>query len=350
MSNFPLRYKLSWLPRLLKPSLARRVRRSGCRLPRLMSPTPAAARRLVFIGDISAVANRTAPAARRAAPRADRVGPSGRRQLREPRRRDRAETVGNADGARHAMTAAFLSGVLDAAGIERTAAAAVAGQHHMLDQGVDRLCRDARALGAMGIATIGATADGPDPRRRSRPRQAWLRGIHGWRDAGWANLPGGFVLDDLRRRLRRAENSAGGPRLCRAALGLGVPAFSASGDPSAGAASRGRRRRADRRQSRPRAATGRTDRRDACRLWAGRFPRNGVAAPALAWAHRHYARRRRQRRAGDQGRVASYELVPFFRLRDGARERLRRWPMSRGHRRPRAGPLRGLFPPQDGPG
>src|SRR4051812_7983880 len=61
MSNFPLRYKLSWLPRLLKPSL--RGKRGGM-LPAeaaFTSPLPAATRRLVFIGDISAVSNRATP-------------------------------------------------------------------------------------------------------------------------------------------------------------------------------------------------------------------------------------------------------------------------------------------------
>ena len=52
MSNFPLRYKLSWLPRLVHPSL--RGERGGW-LPAaasLASPAPALTRRLVFIGDI----------------------------------------------------------------------------------------------------------------------------------------------------------------------------------------------------------------------------------------------------------------------------------------------------------
>ena len=68
MSNFPLRYKLSWLPRLLKPSLGgERPRLAAAR--RLAAGAGAAATlgRLVFIGDISAVASRAAPDGRRAA-------------------------------------------------------------------------------------------------------------------------------------------------------------------------------------------------------------------------------------------------------------------------------------------
>ena len=85
MSNFPLRYKLSWLPRLLSPSL--RGERSGL-LPAaasLLSPVPAVTRRLVFIGDISAVSNRTAPLVD-ARLKALIVRRSGRRQLRKPHR------------------------------------------------------------------------------------------------------------------------------------------------------------------------------------------------------------------------------------------------------------------------
>ena len=67
MSNFPLRYKLSWLPRLLKPSLGGDRRGFLPAAAALMAPAPAATRRLVFIGDISAVANRDGAGGRRAA-------------------------------------------------------------------------------------------------------------------------------------------------------------------------------------------------------------------------------------------------------------------------------------------
>ena len=54
MSNFPLRYKLSWLPRLLNPSLGGDRRGFLPAAASLVSPLPALTKRLLFIGDISA--------------------------------------------------------------------------------------------------------------------------------------------------------------------------------------------------------------------------------------------------------------------------------------------------------
>ncbi|RWD97944.1 MAG: metallophosphatase, partial [Mesorhizobium sp.] len=61
MSNYPLSYKLSWLPRFLKPSFGGDRSGFAATAATLMEPPPARTVRLAFIGDISAVANRTAP-------------------------------------------------------------------------------------------------------------------------------------------------------------------------------------------------------------------------------------------------------------------------------------------------
>jgi poly-gamma-glutamate synthesis protein (capsule biosynthesis protein) len=59
VSNFPLSYKLSWLPRLLNPSLAGNDGSFGPMAARWSEPRKTV--RLVFLGDISAVANREPP-------------------------------------------------------------------------------------------------------------------------------------------------------------------------------------------------------------------------------------------------------------------------------------------------
>ena len=61
MSNYPLSYKLSWLPRFLKPSLGGDANGFAPMAGVLMEPPPKQTVRLAFIGDISAVANSSAP-------------------------------------------------------------------------------------------------------------------------------------------------------------------------------------------------------------------------------------------------------------------------------------------------
>ncbi|TJX50870.1 MAG: metallophosphatase, partial [Mesorhizobium sp.] len=58
MSNYPLSYKLSWLPRFLKPSLAGDANGFAPAAGTPMDPPPKQMVRLAFVGDISAVANR----------------------------------------------------------------------------------------------------------------------------------------------------------------------------------------------------------------------------------------------------------------------------------------------------
>ncbi|TIO39107.1 MAG: metallophosphatase, partial [Mesorhizobium sp.] len=61
MSNYPLSYKLSWLPRFLKPSLGGDRNGFAAAAATLMVPGPTQTVRLAFIGDLSAVANRRVP-------------------------------------------------------------------------------------------------------------------------------------------------------------------------------------------------------------------------------------------------------------------------------------------------
>jgi poly-gamma-glutamate synthesis protein (capsule biosynthesis protein) len=160
MSNFPLGYKLSWLPRLLKPSLAGKA---GRWLPAqgLLIETPARqVRRLAFVGDISAVANREAPEVddglRTLLATADLVvGNCESPVVERPLRR-----FGTAAGTRHAMTPSFLVDTIDAAGIPPQRLVLSLANNHMLDQGEEGFDETRRALAGLGIATIGTVEGG----------------------------------------------------------------------------------------------------------------------------------------------------------------------------------------------
>ncbi|MDW6022331.1 CapA family protein [Mesorhizobium sp. BAC0120] len=159
MSNFPLTYKLSWLPRLLKPSLA--GDRQGFLPPQatLLSPMPVRTRRLVFLGDISAVANREAPEIegqlRGVISSADLVIGNCESPVVEKIRRP----LGTAAGTRHAMTPLFLAETMAAAGMAPSKLLLSLANNHMLDQDQDGYAETREALASAGIATIGAAED-----------------------------------------------------------------------------------------------------------------------------------------------------------------------------------------------
>ena len=163
MSNFPLGYKLSWLPRLLRPSMA--GSRQGL-LPAegVLLPLPeGGSKRLVFLGDISSVANRSAPeiddGLRALIASADLVvGNCEAPVVERPRR-----PLGTLLGSRHAMTAGFLSAMLRAAGIAPSRLVLSLANNHMLDQGVEGFAETRSSLDALGIATVGG-ADGDGAR------------------------------------------------------------------------------------------------------------------------------------------------------------------------------------------
>ncbi|TIP98634.1 MAG: metallophosphatase, partial [Mesorhizobium sp.] len=54
MSNYPLSYKLSWLPRFLKPSLSGDRQDFAPAAGIMIEPPPARTVQLAFVGDISA--------------------------------------------------------------------------------------------------------------------------------------------------------------------------------------------------------------------------------------------------------------------------------------------------------
>ncbi|MFD1984880.1 CapA family protein [Mesorhizobium newzealandense] len=161
MSNYPLSYKLSWLPRFLKPSLGGDVHGFAPAAATMLDPPPKQAVRLAFIGDISAVANRSAPdcdpAIKALLGAADLVIGNCESPIV-----DRPSSVlGTKLGTHHAMSERFLSQALAAAGIAREKLVLSLANNHVLDQGVAGFDDTVAALKRLGIRTIGEVAGGP---------------------------------------------------------------------------------------------------------------------------------------------------------------------------------------------
>jgi poly-gamma-glutamate capsule biosynthesis protein CapA/YwtB (metallophosphatase superfamily) len=158
VSNFPLSYRLSWLPRLLKPSLAGDTGDFGPMEQRWLGNGPTA--RLVFLGDISAVANAEPPeidpALRGVIAAADLVVANCESPLVE----HPAFPVATRLGTRHAMTSVFLNEVIAAAGIDPAKLVLSLANNHVLDQDVAGFEETVSALQKRGIRAIGTAANG----------------------------------------------------------------------------------------------------------------------------------------------------------------------------------------------
>lgn len=161
MSNYPLSYKLSWLPRFLKPSLGGDGNGFAPMAGMLMATPPMRTVRLAFIGDISAVANRRAPdcdpAIKAMLGSADLViGNCESPVVDRP-----SAVLGTKLGTHHAMSERFLAEALAAVGIEREKLVLSLANNHVLDQGVAGFDETVAALKRLGIRSIGLAADGP---------------------------------------------------------------------------------------------------------------------------------------------------------------------------------------------
>jgi poly-gamma-glutamate synthesis protein (capsule biosynthesis protein) len=160
MSNFPIAYKLSWLPRLLRPSLGGDAHGFAPASGTLMTPPPTGTVRLAFVGDISAVANRTVPACDPELAALLRsadlvVGNCESPVVERPR-----SALGTWLGTRHAMTERFLADALAAVGISREKLVLSLANNHALDQGTAGFEETLAALKRLGVRVVGL-ADEP---------------------------------------------------------------------------------------------------------------------------------------------------------------------------------------------
>ena len=184
MSNYPLSYKLSWLPRLLRPSLG--GDKSGFAAPAatLIDPLPMQSARLAFIGDISAVANRDTPecdpAIAALLSSADLViGNCESPVVERPR-----VIIGTLLGTHHAMSERFLADALAAAGIARERLVLSLANNHVLDQGIGGFEETLAALNRLGIRTIGTVAGGPVQVHAAGSLAIGFAAFSLWRNAG----------------------------------------------------------------------------------------------------------------------------------------------------------------------
>lgn len=200
MSNFPLAYKLSWLPRLLRPST--KGGKDAFLPPQAMlhDVQPQQTRRVVFLGDISAVANRRAPNVharlRKLIAEADLVVGNCEAPVVERVRKPLGTTL----GSRHAMTPAFLSETLDAIGADPAKLVLTLANNHMLDQGPEGFDETRAALAGRGIATIG-TEDSPALVVNVGGVHIAFAAFTQWRNASASDFAGRItMLDDFRNR------------------------------------------------------------------------------------------------------------------------------------------------------
>jgi poly-gamma-glutamate synthesis protein (capsule biosynthesis protein) len=160
VSNFPLPYRLSWLPRFLRPSLAGDTTGFAAPAARLLSQPPTKTVRLVFLGDISAVANRRTPeidaGLASIIASADLViGNCESPIVRKGR------TLRTRLGVHHAMDTGFLLGLLAAMDIDSDRLVLSLANNHVLDQGIGGYAETRDSLGSLGIRTIGTTDHAP---------------------------------------------------------------------------------------------------------------------------------------------------------------------------------------------
>lgn len=159
MSNFPPSYRLSWLPRLLAPSL-KGVLRDRAPPRRTLFETRAKPLRLVFLGDLSGEANRRSPVVD--ATLRDRISAADLvvANCESPVVERPSARLATRLGFSHAMTGAFLRSALDAAGIDPERLLLSLANNHALDQGVEGFDETVGALMAAGIRTCGTRAGG----------------------------------------------------------------------------------------------------------------------------------------------------------------------------------------------
>lgn len=186
VSNYPLSYKLSWLPRLLRPSLGGDSNGFAASKARLIAPSPIRTVRLAFVGDISAVANRDAPecdpAIATLLSSADLVVGNCESPIVERP----YTTMGTRLGTHHAMSENFLADALAAAGIARDRLVLSLANNHVLDQGIAGFEETLVALDRLGIRTIGTVAGGSVQRHAAGSLTIGFAAFTLWRNTGAA--------------------------------------------------------------------------------------------------------------------------------------------------------------------
>ena len=203
MSNYPLSYKLSWLPRFLKPSLGGDAKGFAPAAATLIEPPPARTVRLAFVGDISAVANRGTPECDPAIAAllgsADLViGNCESPIVERP-----SAVAGTRLGTHHAMTERFLAEALAAVGISREKLVLSLANNHVLDQGVAGFDETVQALKRLGIRTLGTAKKGPVERLAAGPLTVGFAAFTLWHNVDAALFAGRVSMQSDPARWQR---------------------------------------------------------------------------------------------------------------------------------------------------
>ncbi|HHZ10863.1 MAG TPA: CapA family protein [Rhizobiales bacterium] len=319
MSNYPLSYRLTWLPYFLRPSL--RGDRSGFHVvPRSAPEKPADAVRLVFAGDLSAVANRALPRVDVELQALFRGADLTVINCESPVVSRVYARLGTLVGVRHAMSATFLADALGAAAVEPSRAVLSLANNHALDQGHDGYVASREAIAALGAHAVGLTAHDKPPRIAAGGLTVSFDAF-----SHWHNAP----REEFAARIRTTPHAHDDSGSGTADLHCAVPHWDWEF------------------RHFPRAETRATARRlvgAGARLVVGHHAHviqpverlgDSLVAYGLgdflgtAWARTRWPLRIGTlfvvdiaRRNPDRGRIVQHAMVPFARLRDGARERL----------------------------
>lgn len=193
-SNFPLSYGLFWLPRLLRPSLD--GDRTGFAPPTGGIPPAGQTARLVFLGDLSAVANRQPPLIE--TPLREKIASADLviANCESPIVERPLKPLGTLVGTRHAMTRQFLTDTLEAAGIDPRKLVMSLANNHALDQGPNGFAQTRQELSGLGIQTIGGAADGPVKLLRTGPMTIAFAAFTQWRNASAQDFDGRVTTRD----------------------------------------------------------------------------------------------------------------------------------------------------------
>jgi poly-gamma-glutamate capsule biosynthesis protein CapA/YwtB (metallophosphatase superfamily) len=314
-------YLLAWLPRLLKPTCGGDD--SGFTQPaaRLMSPQRSV--RLVFVGDVSAIANREAPeidpeltailsaadlvVANCESPVVSRTKYPLRTRL----------------GQLHAMNTDFLLGVLAAMNVDADRLVLSLANNHALDQGAEGFAETRASLDGLGIRTLG-TIDRPVVIASLDGVDVGLVGFTEWRNAPASVFDGRIVMTS-----RLARN--GWQHVCD------TPADIICAVPHWDWEFCHFPRETTRALARQLAAHGigliaghhahvvqPVERIDGTVVAYGLGDFLGTAFPRQRWPNRVSAMLAVDVSAdpSSRGRIAAYEMVPFVRLREQRREHL----------------------------
>ncbi|MBZ9810124.1 CapA family protein [Mesorhizobium sp. BR1-1-9] len=201
MSNYPLSYKLSWLPRFLKPSLAGDVQGFAAMAGTIMDSAPRLRLRLAFVGDISAVANRRAPDCDPAIKTLLGASDLVIGNCESPIVDKPSAVLGTRLGTHHAMSERFLGDTLAAVGIARERLVLSLANNHVLDQGVAGFDETVAALARLGIRTIGLAGNGPVQPVEVGPLTVGFAAFTLWRNAGQDLFAGRVSMEsDIARR------------------------------------------------------------------------------------------------------------------------------------------------------